>query len=181
MSITSRTFLAALFFVMFVQRTALAQATFTSTSAKVSTLGWYEGSLFVKWSESGLSPNAAVSYTITGTSRAIYACSKGGTGTMCQASSSASPADLLAITMTSSSSGSIRQSVAVPPPGAGSCTCASGNLVLYQVSYGNNATAPDLQICDDTTSTAVCASVGSGYFSQTFCKASSLQNCPPAP
>jgi hypothetical protein len=180
MSITSRACLGALFFVLFIQRTAFAQATFTSTSARVMTMGSYEGDLFVKWSESGLSPNAATSYTITGTSRAIYACTKGGTGTMCPASSPASPADLLAITMTSSSSGSLRQSVAVPPPGAGSCTCASGSLVLYQVSYGNNATAPDLQICDETTSSAVCAPVGSGYFSQTFCKASSLQNCPPA-
>jgi hypothetical protein len=53
--------------------------------------------------------------------------------------------DLLAITMNASSSGSLRQSVAVPPASAGSC--ASGNLVLYQVSYGNSATPPDLQIC----------------------------------
>ena len=178
MSITSRAFLAALFFVLFIQRTAFAQATFTSTSARVMTMGSYEGDLFVKWSESGLNPNAVTSYTVSGTSTAIYACING--GAMCQASSPASPTDLLAVTMTSSSSGSLRQSVAVPPPGAGSCTCASGSLVLYQVSYGNNATAPDLQICDETTSSAVCAPVGSGYFSQTFCKASSLQNCPPA-
>jgi hypothetical protein len=57
-----------------------------------------------------------------------------------------SPVDLLAITMTASSSRSLRQSVAVPPPSAGSYACASGNLVLYQVSYGNSATPPDLQI-----------------------------------
>jgi hypothetical protein len=66
---------------------------------------------------------------------------------MCEAFSPASPADLLAITMTASSSRSLRQSVAVPPASAGSCACASGNLVLYEVSYGNSATPPDLQIC----------------------------------
>ena len=55
-----------------------------------------------------------------------------------------SPVDLLAITMNASSSGSLRQSVAAS---AGSCACASGNLVLYQVSYGNSATPADLQIC----------------------------------
>jgi hypothetical protein len=56
-----------------------------------------------------------------------------------------SPVDLLAITMNASRSGSLRKSVAVPPASAGSC--ASGNLELYQVSYGNSATPPDLQIC----------------------------------
>jgi hypothetical protein len=56
-----------------------------------------------------------------------------------------SPVDLLAITMNASSSGSLRKSVAVPPASADSC--ASANLVLYQVSYGNSATPPDLQIC----------------------------------
>jgi len=178
MSITSRAFLGALFFVLFIQRTAFAQATFTSTSARVMTMGSYEGDLFVKWSESGLNPNAVTSYTVSGTSTAIYACING--GAMCQASSPASPADLLAVTMTSSSSGSLRQSVAVQPPGAGSCTCASGNMVLYQVKYGKSAGAPDLQICDDTTSSAVCAPVGSGYFSQTFCKPNGLKQCPPA-
>lgn len=178
MSIMRRAFLGALFFVLFIQRPAFAQATFTSTGARVMTMGSYEGDLFVKWSESGLSPNAVTSYTVTGTSTAIYACIDG--GAMCQASSPASPADLLTVTMTSSSSGSLRQSVAVPPPGTGSCTCASGNLVLYQVKYGNSAGAPDLQICDDTTSSAVCAPVGSGYFSQTFCKPNGLKQCPPA-
>ena len=64
---------------------------------------------------------------------------------MCEAFAPASPADLLAITMTASSRGSLRKSVAVPPASAGSY--ASGNLVLYQVSYGNSATPPDLQIC----------------------------------
>jgi hypothetical protein len=178
MSIISRAFLGALFLVVVIQKSAFAQATFTSTSARVMTMGSYEGDIFVKWSESGLSPNAVTSYTISGTSTAIYACVNG--GAMCQASSPASPADLLAVTMTSSSSGSLRQSVAVPPPGAGSCTCASGNLVLYQVKYGNSAGAPDLQICDDTSSSAVCAPVGSGYFSQTFCKPNGLKQCPPA-
>jgi hypothetical protein len=178
MSIMRRAFLGALFFVLFIQRPAFAQATFTSTGAKVMTIGSYSGDLIVKWSESGLGQNVATSYTITGTSTAIYACTNG--GAMCQASSPTSPADLLAITMISSNSGTLRQSVAVPPASAGSCTCASGNLVLYQVKYGNSAGAPDLQICDDTTSSPVCALVGSGYFSQTLCKPNNLQRCPAA-
>ena len=178
MSIMRRAFLGALFFVLFIQRPAFAQATFTSTGAKVMTIGSYSGDLIVKWSESGLGQNVATSYTITGTSTAIYACTNG--GAMCQASSPASPSDLLAITMISSNSGTLRQSVAVPPASAGSCTCASGNLVLYQVKYGNSAGAPDLQICDDTASSPVCALVGSGYFSQTLCKPNNLQRCPAA-
>jgi hypothetical protein len=178
MSIMRRAFLGALFFVLFIQRPAFAQATFTSTGAKVMTIGSYSGDLIVKWSESGLGQNVASSYTITGTSTAIYACTNG--GAMCQASAPTSPADLLAITMISSNSGTLRQSVAVPPASAGSCLCASGNLVLYQVSYGNSAAAPDLRICDDTTSSRVCALVGSGYFSQTLCKPNNLQRCPAA-
>lgn len=178
MSVKSKRFLGILGVVaLLLQGTAFAQATFTSTSGKITTISSYAGSLFVKWSEAGLSSGGTTSYTITGSSTAEYACTTGGSP-MCPAS--ASSADLLWFATNASANGTIRQSVAVPPASAGSCTCPSGSLVLYQVSYGNSANAPDLQICDDSNPGAACASIGPGYFSQTFCKQNSLRNCPPA-
>jgi hypothetical protein len=177
MSIKGKGFLGSLAVVaLLLQGTASAQATFTSTSGKVMTISSYAGDLFVKWNESGLAPGSATSYTIAGTSTAMYACTT--TRTLCQAS--ALPGDLLWFAVSASANGTIRQSVAVPVPGAGSCTCSSGSLVLYSASYGGSSAAHDLQICDETNPGVGCATVGGGYFSQTFCKLNSLVNCPPA-
>lgn len=162
--------------VLLLQGAAFAQATFTSTGGRIMTMKSYAGDLFVTWNESGLSPGSATSYTITGTSTAMYACTT--TGTMCQAS--ALPGDLLWFAMSASANGTIRQSVAVPVLGPGSCACPSGSLVFYSATYGGSSAAPDLQICDDTNAGVGCAMVGSGYFSHTFCKPNSLRNCPPA-
>jgi hypothetical protein len=166
---------------LFMQGTAFAQAHFTSTGGKVLTINSYVGDLYVKWAESGLSGGASTPYTIIGTTSASYACTTG--GVMCQSPAQGAPGNLLNLAMAASGSGTVRQSLSLPPPPVdGSCACASGNLVLYQVNYGNSAAAPDLQICDETNPIApLCAPVGGGFFTHTFCKLSSPQSCPPAP
>lgn len=165
---------------LFMQGTVFAQAVFTSTSGKVMSINSYVGDLYVKWAESGVSASASTPYTIIGTTSATYACTTG--NLMCQSSAQGSPANLLMLTMTASASGTVRQSLALPPPAVSdSCACASGNLLLYQVSYGNSAADPDLKICDETNQPPVCVLVGGGFFTRTFCKADSLQSCPPAP
>ncbi len=172
-----RSFLITLAVAVFLLRgTAFAQATFTSTGGRIMTMDSYTGDLLVKWTESGLLPDSITSYTITGSSTATYACTT--IGTTCEKSASG---DLLDFATSATANGTIRQSVAVPAPSPGDCACFSGSLVLYSVSYGGSSAAPDLQICDDTNPGAGCVMIGAGYFSRTFCKLRSLQNCPPAP
>lgn len=145
---------------------------FTSTAGKILKMSFDRGALVVKWDETGATSNN-VSYDIRGTASATYGCVTPTAAALCAPDPVASS---MSFTL-DPQSGTVRQSAAVQPPGP-SCSCA-GTLVLYEVDFGQDAFNPDMQICDTTAS--VCAPIGAGYFSATFCDQNKLASCPTAP
>jgi hypothetical protein len=103
--------------------------TFTKISSKIASMQSYKGDLFVYWTETGVAPNAPVSYSFNGTATAT-----------CNGVRTSITGTLLNVTMDANSRGVLTQSVAIEAP------CENPGNPTYA-----------LQICDNTN--GVCATV----------------------
>ncbi len=174
-------FAALLVVASFTPAVASAQQ-FTSTSGSILNIGSDAGDLLVRWTETSVQPdkNGFVWYSILGTKQATYYCTKVPSTPRC--TPDPITGQLLLFGLSAQTGGTIRQTAGVdePDPVAGcGCSADEGRLVLYKVTYGANKGAADMLICDITSASDPCVSIGSGYFTQTFCKPSNLKNCPP--
>ena len=106
-----------------------ASPMFTKVSSKIASMQSYKGDLFVYWTETGVAPNAPVSYSFNGTATA-----------MCNGVRTSITGTLLNVTMDANSRGVLTQSVAIEAP------CENPGNPTYS-----------LQICDNTN--GVCATV----------------------
>jgi hypothetical protein len=106
-----------------------ASPTFTKLSSKISSMQSYKGDLFVYGTETGVAPNAPVSYSFNGTATAT-----------CDGVRTSITGTLLSATLDASSRGTVTQSVAIEAP------CENPGNPTYS-----------LQICDNTN--GVCATV----------------------
>jgi hypothetical protein len=104
-------------------------ATFTKVSSKIAGMQSYKGDLFVYWTETGVAPNAPVSYSFSGTATAT-----------CNGVRTSITGTLLNVTLDANSRGVVTQSVAIEAP------CENPGNPTYA-----------LQICDNTN--GVCATV----------------------
>jgi hypothetical protein len=104
-------------------------ATFTKVSSKIAGMQSYKGDLFVYWTETGVAPNAPVSYSFNGTATAT-----------CNGVRTSITGTLLNVTLDANSRGVVTQSVAIEAP------CENPGNPTYA-----------LQICDNTN--GVCATV----------------------
>lgn len=150
---------------------------FTSSSGSILNIGSDAGDLLVRWTETGVVPSGGyVGYQVTGTSQAVYYCTKVTSEPKCSPSRTGVIGQpLISFWLPAVQGGTIRQTAAVDEPDP-DCTCSAneGRLVLYSVTY------QDMQIWDVTKSEKLLSDdIGSGDFTMTFCKKSNLKNCPP--
>jgi hypothetical protein len=143
--------------------------TFTAISANILKVGFDQGDLLVRWTETGITVEE-VTYNITGSASATYYCITPSGAPVCE--DEVAKSVFIGFTL-SPINGTIRQTAAVDEPDPDSqCSCGGPNhFVLYQVDY------PSIQIADTTDSGVEPESVGP--LSLTFCKLGNLKNCPP--
>jgi hypothetical protein len=143
-----------------VAASALA-AFFFSADASVGS----NGALTVAFDERGLG-NADVSYTLTASGTAVYACINGG-GNHPQSTNKMGPSPISAsLTNVKVKNGRVVSSITVEPPGPGSFSCPSGqSSVLACVSY------TDVLLTDTTNNLEV---VPTGTTSRTFISAKGI-------
>lgn len=147
---------------------ALAEARFTSTSGSILNTGPDAGDLIVRFTESGLVPNAPVNYSLTGTNTATYACLIGAHATpMAPYTTNIT----FEFTLPATSRGIVSQTVDFEESTPQETCGAGARIILYRVEYNN------VYINDGTND--VHEMVSSGHFTFTFCNLNkNPKNCP---